>query len=373
MKDIQIFDKKTRIILILLIVLLVILVLAIQPLIAFSVWFRWWREHDPDNKYNCVSLVNLAYFHSNILLYDIINLFTTRNKKFDQKWWVYFITGMMMGQAVDIVPGGLCTPKTLCESLVPDTFPLYNYYESASDAKAGRSTSVWPTTMGVPNTNTRDDKGKMNAVTSDTRGYGWKEALMTWGDITYDPKQKDATLRYQYDTDKWFANPDNFLGKWGIPPDSGAVVGFITGLSESPIDNETTWQASIPPLLGEISGFSAGGWLGFLQVNGDFGGRGIAEANRILYANMPRPSVPNSVKKQQDKAKSCNVASLASGALGTGMGGAFAGGALAAGLGCAATGWFTLGLSCAAFAAVAGGAIGAAAGAGLSAASQKCI
>lgn len=326
------------------------------PIISYQSWFKWWNKYDPDKKYRCVPLYSLAFFNSSVIVYNIINLFQSESKKIEYKWWVYFITGLLQGSAIGIVPNGICTPKTICESLIPYSVPVNNYYQSVDDAQQGMPKAMWPTSTGIRNTNKKGEQ-----ITNQTRGFGWKGTIMSWGNITYDPSLPLAK-QYNWDDNMWFdpSNTDNFLAKWGIPPNSGLIVAYITGLSKSPIDGEILYNG-LEPLLGIKTGNSSGGWYGLLQLGDKFGDRGILEVNRLIWSEQPRD-----IAKQitQNQKPNCNGASIISGVIGTGMGGAFAGGAIGSAI---APGPGTV------IGAVIGTIIGGATGGTLSAASQKCI
>ena len=366
-----VFDEGAKRLLTILVGILILTLLILQPLLAYRSIFQWWSDNDPKGQYKCLSLTNLAYFHSNTLLYEIISLFTPESSKFDYTWWIYFITAFIQGQGPGVVDG-LCTPKTLCGSLVPDSIPKNDYYTSAYNAKNKTGTAAWPTSKGGPNNNRREkpDTKPQDVTTGDDPGWGWLGAIMSWGNITYYPDAQSEKDIYLFDMDEWFKHPDNFLAQWGIPPNSGLVVGYITGRDVSPIDQQPVW-GGLEVLLGMRAGFAAGGWFGFLQVNGDFGGRGLEEANRIIWATQESRPVPKSVTDAQKKSKSCNGANIANGAIGMGALGAM-GLAAAGAAACGPLAVPTLGLSCAAWFGIGGAVAGAGLGAGLSVASQGC-
>ena len=280
-KQEKVFDQKFIKILLIFIFIFFIIILVITPVVKYKPWYQWWNKYDPEKKYRCFPLSQIAFFESNTLLYLFSGLFVSPKSKFEHNWWIYFITGFMKGGAIEIVNNGWVTPKNLCESLIPDTAP--------------NNTVAWPTSSD-----------------------GWKNAIQKWGNIKWDDHH------YTGDVNLWQSNPDNFLSKnWGIPYDSGLIIGFLTGFSTSPLPgNETLWPDLMEPLLGIKTGIASGGWFGFLQNNDNFAGRGLVEANRLIWANQRPPAL---VKKHQDKSK-CNVGSVASGAVGTGLGGAFLGG-----------------------------------------------
>jgi hypothetical protein len=287
----KIFTTTFTILLFIVIFIFCIILLFLLPLLKFRPWYRWWNTYDPDNKYNCFKISSLAYFESNTILYNISNLFIQPRQKFVYNWWVYFITGFMKGGAKGIVPDGWVVPKHFCDSLVPDSPPI--------------NMKDWPVFAA-----------------------DWRPVIKSWGNITFDQG------KYVADTVAWAAEPDNFLWKdWGIPPDSGLIVGFITGYSTSPLPgNETLWPDLIEPLLGIRTGIASGGWFGFLQNNDNFAGRGLDEANRLIWADQrPQKLIQKGIKSK------CNGYGVAEGAVTTGIGGSFVGGMVGSGV-AAATG-----------------------------------
>jgi hypothetical protein len=279
----------TTITILLLIVVVGLILLFLFPLIKFRHWYKWWNTYDTKNQYNCFRLSSIAYFESNQLVYNISNLFIKPRQKFKYDWWVYFITGFLNGGAKGIVDGGWVTPKHLCDSLVPDTPPT-------------------------------EDVGKWPIFAAD-----WVKLVQSWGAIVYGPD------KYTFDIDVWKAKSDNFLWRdWNIPPDSGLVIGFITGYSTSPLPgNEILWPDLMEPLLGIRTGIASGGWWGFLQNNGNFAGRGLDEANRLIWADQR----PKALVKPKAQKSTCDGYGVANGSIQTGIGASFVGAAVASGPG----------------------------------------
>lgn len=266
--------------------ILMIIIFAVLPLIQFKGWYKWWRDNDPENKYNCFSLTDIAYFQNNILFYKIKTLFESGTSNFKYNWWFYFITAFMFGGAIDLTDEGYVTPRSLCHSIVPEKYP--------NNLPLGFG-NMWPTTPS-----------------------DWKKLFKEWGKINIDENRQT----YEADDNAWINAPNNFLNKWGIMPKSPLVIGFMTGWSS--YNGGDLWQDAMLPLLGFKSGISYGGWFGFLQIGDDFAGRGLLEANRIVWSQ----DIPSNIANAQEKSKKCNAYSIANGAIGLGMGGAFAGNSL---------------------------------------------
>jgi hypothetical protein len=305
-------------------IIILIVVIYITPLIQFQSWYDWWNTYDPGNKYKCFSLTMMAYYKYSYIAYESYKLVTPLPNQFTYDWWALFLSSIMAGEAFGIVPNGLCTPKTLCESLIPGDYPI--------NPLPPNNVRAWPTTENE-----------------------WTNLLMAWLGFTSIPLHEDD---WKPDLKKW-SDPDNFLNKWGIPADSPAVIAFVT---DWPVyKSDKIYPEVLVPLLGlqgGIGGFSAGGWFGYLQAGQDFGGNGLVEANRMIWSSEPLPSI----NKAQNESK-CNAANITSGAIGMGMGGAFAGQAIAT-----AFAFETAGLSV-----IIGGLVGLLGGGALTAAGSGCI
>lgn len=272
--------------------IIVIVWFFISPLLVFMPWYKWWRQYDPDHQSNCFSLSAIAYYKYNNIAYRLLNFITPPRNQFKHDWWVIFIAGIMVGEAIGIQSNGICTPKSLCVSLIPTDYP------TGILPGLGRQ---WPTNVDQ-----------------------WRNILLSWtgmGAIPSDPSG------WNPNEDTWNNNPDNFLARWGITPNSPAVIAFITNWGK--YNGDTIFPSSLEPLLG-ISGAAGllyGGWFGYLQQGDNFANYGLDEANRNIWSD----EIPENIAKNQQDAASCSGASIAQGALGTGMGGAFAGAAIITG------------------------------------------
>lgn len=96
---------------------------ALAPYTAFSPWRDWFDTYDPKKKYRCLPLASMAYYNAPRFLFELANQTTEARKTFKDEWQLEFLLSLMRGQAKTIVPGGILTPKMLCESLVPDSSP----------------------------------------------------------------------------------------------------------------------------------------------------------------------------------------------------------------------------------------------------------
>ena len=277
-------DKKLDIYVKIATIVLILLYITISPLLLYKDWFQWWNKYDPKKKYNCMSIADIAYFQKNLILYKIKTLFDAGNKTFTHDWWIYFMTAFMYGGAVGIVPDGYVTPKSLCESIVPDKYP--------SNLPGGFGND-WPITI--------DD---------------WKTLIKLWGNIQID----NVNQKYTSNVKAWQSAPNNFFNTWGIPVDSPIIIGFLTNWTT--YNGEAIYADYLHPLLGIQDGLRAGGWMGFLQAGDNFGDRGLVEADRLIWSN---DQPPQSIINGRDKNK-CNVGDVANNAINMGLAGFMAGG-----------------------------------------------
>lgn len=216
----------------------------LYPRLSYQNYKDWWSHYDPDEKHNCIDLDSLAYWQFSYIIYKIRQAIVPGTEHIENDAWIMFITSMIYSDAKGIVPGGVVTPKTLCETLVPPTPP--------------GSSHKWPS-----------DK------------TGWITTIKQWGNITFDPSD---TGSYKYDGKAWANEPDNFIfHDWAIPADSVLLVGFLTGWS-SDSTGTPLYPSAMDPLLGLVGGVQSGGWWGFLQGGGYFSDMGIDAIRRIVWA-----------------------------------------------------------------------------------------
>lgn len=269
--------------------LVFIIISLIYPILTYSVWYRWWKQYDPNKEYKCFNLTKIAYYNHSIFLYRILNMFGTGPSQIKYDWWIYLITNFMKGAAKGMTPGGYATPKSFCESLIPRDYP-YQVLDFKSSSTIhepqGWTGGEWPTDV-----------------------LGWKGVISAWGDISWVDNKETGQIYTVGDPDKWFSDPDNFLATWGIPPDAPMIVGFLTGWDM--YQNSKTYIRILYPLLGIREGGS-GGWWGFLQMGDNFGGNGMLEVNRIVWSD----DVPSEFNVVGNKSKGCNVSSAVSGGIG---------------------------------------------------------
>lgn len=276
------------------IAVLVIAWLILYPILLFIPWYQWWNTYSLQNQQDCISFAKLAYFKYNYPLYTIVNNISG-STKFEEDWWVFFINSLLVGEAKGVVdqqpgsPPGLCTPKTLCTSLIPSDYPI-NILPIF-----GRQ---WP--QNVPD---------------------WKKLLLAWTGMSSVPSDPSD---WKPDLNVW-NNTDNFLAAWGISPNSPIVIGFITG--KVSFNGNTTYTTAIQPLLGFPTGGPEGygGFMGFLQA-GSGSINSLDALNNAIWGQEP---IPSRIKNSQDSGKKCSTNSIVSSGIGMAASGALAGGMMA--------------------------------------------
>jgi len=244
-----------------------------QPLVAYQGWFAWFNRLDPDKKYRCFSMIDIAYYNSSNLLYDIKVLFTPGSSTFKNDSWIQFITSLMWSQAKTIVPNGILTPQALCDTIVPTAHP-----ELPLEDGSGLN---WPVS--------EED---------------WRKLIKAWVfKDGFDPSgATDDSINANLDADKWTTSQNNFFFQlYAIPYNSPLIIGFTT--------NRTTYGGypvegkAVLPLVGKYSGIEHGGWFGFLQEGGNFNNEGLFGIQRILWSN----DVPQSMTSGKDPVKKCST------------------------------------------------------------------
>jgi len=229
-------------------------------------------------------------------------MFGTGPSQIKHDWWIYFIDSFITGAGIGLTPGGYVTPKSLCESLIPQDYPFVEFSEDDTQTTATKPNSFnkdfWPTDVA-----------------------GWKYVIGSWGKITWSEQAGNQTYTVG-DPDGWYRDTNNFLATWGIPPDSPMIMGFLTGWDM--YQNSQLYARILEPLLGIKMGGS-GGWWGFLEYGDNFGGEGMIEINRIVWSD----NVPTKISVGAKKSKGCNVGSAVGGGIGGAGVGAMVAGAAA--------------------------------------------
>ena len=258
--------------------------LFVSPILLFLPWYQWWNKYDPQRKYNCFHLFLLAYYRSNYLTYLIANIaFSAGNKNMTYKWWPEFLGYIMDGEAVGIVGTpenpGLCTPKTLCDTLVPTEYP---------PGPLPHIGVRWPDTVAE-----------------------WKTLLANWAGFSKIPSSPESYLNGA-DSTTWQNSTGNFLAQWGIPAKSPAVAAFVTTTyNVGPIKVDSN---ALTPLLGfsiSTSEGDKGGWWGYLHgISAD--NVSPDDAVNLLWTTLDNPVVNKAKSRQGSK---CHAGGIAAGAI----------------------------------------------------------
>ena len=360
---------------------------AVVPLINFQPWFSWWKTYG-GNKLkttNCFNMTSLAYAKGFSLYYKIGNLFGGIQQKLSLPK-ILILGSLMETYSIGMAKGGgrYMTPKSLCESIVPDehiypfntkqilncmgdltdsggvnklstysTWPLGNdintwkkiieFWGGASICPSGAQVVTGPCAPTSPSSEhtycakngsfTQNDRGNQNQWYSTGSKY-----LTSDGTLTNDPSQaaSDSTTTSKKKLNSNYAG--NFLWEiYGMPYDSMAIRAFLSGLANDWNQNPL-YPSLLPAALGATSSFvQAGGWFGILQSasTGDDTGLSHTAFLRAFWAIDEPVNLPIAGGASSGSTK-CNasdtvsaVTSAAGAAIGVGAMGMFCGPALA--------------------------------------------
>ena len=322
---------------------------AVVPLINFQPWFSWWKTYGGNKLQtsNCFSMTSLAYAKGFKLYYYIGSLFGGVQQGINLP--SLLILGRLMDNfAIGMQAGGgrYMTPKSLCESIVPDEH-IYSFNRQEIVNCIGSLTGgnhAWPsgTDLGTwktiiqfwggaglcPNGSTQPTSGSCKGVDpkkkestycakrgkfiqnehgNQTQWYSTgSKYIAKGGGFTNDPSQAASAGPGQGDKKKLNTHyAGNFLWEiYGMPYDSLAIRAF---LSESANDwnGNPLYLSLLPAALGARAGtVQAGGWFGVLQESSKGAGTGISESEfwRVFWAidepeNLPAPGGTSTKKK----------------------------------------------------------------------------
>ena len=300
---------------------------AVVPLINFQPWFSWWKTYGGNKLQttNCFSMTSLAYAKGFSLYYYIGNLFGGIQQKLSLPK-LLILGNLMETYSIGMAKGGgrYMTPKSLCESIVPDehiypftstqilncmgdltdsaghqlssnsTWPLGNdigtwkiiikFWGGASVCPEGVQAVKGPCAKQDPSSSEpaycvtngtfpQDDHGNQTQWYSTGSKY-----LTSDGTPTNDPSQaaSDPTTTSKKKLNLNYAG--NFLWEiYGMPYDSMAIRAFLSG-SANDWNQNSLYPSLLPAALGATSSFvQAGGWFGILQATDKGGDTGISE------------------------------------------------------------------------------------------------
>ena len=290
---------------------------AVVPLLNFQPWFSWWKTYG-GNKLktpNCFSMTSLAYARSSKLYYYISSLFQGEQKGLNLPS-ILFLGQLMTKFAKGMASNGYLTPKSLCESIVPD--------ENIYPFQSGEFGEIIQNCIGniKDGSNTPISQGSTWPTGSDL--VAWQRIIEFWGGASMcpegDAQPTEGPCKEVKDsgkaecgtwTDTWSANQHGNLEQWistgskyldsnnqptsnpneallpgghhkpnpnyagnflweiyGMPFDSLAIRAFLSkqagdwkGLDMYPVLLESA-------LGGKMDFIEAGGWFGVVQETG---------------------------------------------------------------------------------------------------------
>lgn len=312
--------------------ILLIIGISIKPLISYRPFFQWWNANVPEDMNGCFSLIDLAYYQYAYPLYVLRKFFRQSGTGLiENTAWIYFLTGFLYSGSITSDGGytNVITPKNFCKTIAPDGGSpcIINGKESAN---------TYPLWDGF---NSED----------------WKNQICTWlkVDRSHFDRSNPESVKSSDNGNTWRSDPTNFLWQvYSFPPDSPAIIGFITGWNGD-FNNMNLYAQDLQVMLGTHQGVSAGGLFGFCQVAGP----NIAQDE--IFQRLYQNDTPSQFSKAaSNPPKHCDVLGSVNSAFNGAIGGLMAGGMFVEGGLAAATGPVAFGI--AALTLITGGLSGAA-------------
>jgi len=296
---------------------------------------KWWQDGDKTKRFNnIISLwLILSYTQGNYFLYGIQSLFLAPAVQLS-KAQIYFIEGSLFPyqtylDPVTNKPGGILTPTQLCGSVLlhpndddANTPGFVAWLKAHPDRKQGptgaQDSSFFLTFKGPNLVNNKTvsghtlydfdatpikdtDKFGVYPCSSSTCTTAWQGCIQAWlnGGIGAQQEKKwywtqDANSVWYTipinpdDPDNykaWFdveAQPDNFLARYAIMPESPLVVYFANG-------TVTSGGVKADPIAFENL-VSNGGWVGFL--NGLGSAASLDDIKALCFAKVDLKAIP---------------------------------------------------------------------------------
>jgi hypothetical protein len=256
--------------------------------------FNWWNSTGGKNYSKQLSISSLLLSNDNVILYYIINLFSSvpviNSLKIDQ---IRFLLPLLSKQRfIDPVTNmqqGILTAKALCENILlspaDGDIRFNSWYKDSNKDMASEFTYtsedktvdsiVYTIYTQIVDKNTK----KFGVYPSSGNYDGWKCLISQWLGPNWGwTKSSDASTSYfgfkYYGTDKpksqWFdkfydgyARPDNILARYGIKYQSPLILSFCNDAYS--YNGIVLDVAAFKHLIGEgIYGNEAGGWMGYV-------------------------------------------------------------------------------------------------------------
>lgn len=313
MKNVQ-QEKGKKMNLLQFIVSILILYLLIKYLNIITTWkaqLNWWKVHG-GKKYD-VSFFNIYASYSNWFWYYFSRFSTSPINTLDLTQIRFFIDYIMKYMYYIDQNGdsqGVILPVHIAETVKLDK------------GQGLKDFDIWYD-KGV-DSGVIDTKKPLYPDNEDIDG--WKKRIAKWAGVhavddfwvaekgLFVPTNALSWKSNWADTKK---NPDNFLARSGITPNSPIIIAYINGSYNDPNTGLLLDPAGFRSLLGNKTG-NLGGWLGFLlhyqskSVSSD-------QYYNILYTSYsPQPNPPNNSCGDKVAGWTSAIASSAASGIGTG-------------------------------------------------------
>lgn len=239
--------------------------------ISYKPVFDWWKKYGGE-KYD-VSIFNIyAGYNSWILFYlsklntsPINTLNTTQITFFVDRIlkYAYYVDDKGVGQGV-IVPAHVAESAKLMKGQGIKDFD--DWFDGANPSGKPKLNQDWTLT---------DHRG---VYPRNTDIAAWREKIANWAGSTdsgkpdgfwvttsgVDMPNPETATTWSKEWQDVGKNPDNFMARMGISPDSPIIIGFINGKFNDPNTGLIFDANAFVKVLGD-SGPNLGGWLGYLK------------------------------------------------------------------------------------------------------------
>lgn len=252
--------------------------------LAYKPVFDWWQQNG-GNKYK-FSLLNLYASYNSYILYGLTRLVQSPQYSLSLPQMTFFIDYILKYTYYvdsDKQPHGVIMPPHVAESaLLKYGQGITDFDEWYSNPRNPRNDTPWdPSTNPAGVYPTKDDITNWKVKMAMWAGYDQNNSNSFWvsqanGIISPNTDTVSTWAKAWNDT---YNNPDNFLARSGVMPDSPLVIAFINNKYSDP-NNGVVFDAEAFKNLVGFGNINYGGWLGFLK------GMEAADISEDKYANI---------------------------------------------------------------------------------------